>query len=85
MDLSITRRDLLKLGVATGLSPALRWLPDPRSFTFAFFSDTHLGLEGRNLDACRTLVQEMATGMRPAWAAPRRCCCSPTTGWGARR
>ncbi|HEX8319081.1 PQQ-binding-like beta-propeller repeat protein [Longimicrobium sp.] len=65
---SITRRDLLKLGVASGLSPALRWLPDPRSFTFAFFSDTHLGLEGRNLDACRSLVVEMAERMRPALA-----------------
>jgi outer membrane protein assembly factor BamB len=65
---SITRRELIKLGVATGLAPALRWLPDPRSFTFAFFSDTHLGLERRNLDACRTLVREIADGMRPALA-----------------
>lgn len=64
----ITRRALLKLGLATGLAPALRWLPDPRSFTFAFFSDTHLGLEGRNLDACRTLIREIADGMRPALA-----------------
>ncbi|HEX8394475.1 MAG TPA: PQQ-binding-like beta-propeller repeat protein, partial [Longimicrobium sp.] len=64
----ITRRDLLKLGLATGLAPALHWLPDPRSFTFAFFSDTHLGLEGRNLQACRTLVLEMAEAMRPGLA-----------------
>lgn len=68
MDLSITRRELLKLGVATGLAPALRWLPDPGSFTFAFFSDTHLGLQGRNLEACRTLVREMADRVRPALA-----------------
>lgn len=65
---SITRRHLLKLGVASGLSPALRWLPDPRSFTFAFFSDTHLGLEGRNLDACRSLVVEMAERVNPTLA-----------------
>ncbi|HEY0021850.1 MAG TPA: PQQ-binding-like beta-propeller repeat protein [Longimicrobium sp.] len=68
MTSSITRRDLLKLGLATGLSPALRWLPDPRSFTFAFFSDTHLGLEGRNLEACRSLVVEMAERVRPTLA-----------------
>ncbi|HYH79942.1 MAG TPA: PQQ-binding-like beta-propeller repeat protein [Longimicrobium sp.] len=68
MDLSITRRDLLKLGVATSLAPALRWLPDPRSFTFAFLSDTHLGLEGRNLEACRTLMREIAERMRPRLA-----------------
>jgi outer membrane protein assembly factor BamB len=68
MDLSITRRDLLKLGVATSLAPALRWLPGRRSFTFAFFSDTHLGLEGRNLEACRTLMREIAERIRPGLA-----------------
>lgn len=64
----LSRRDLLRLGMVAGLAPALRWLPAPPSFTFAYFSDTHLGLERRNLDACRTLMVEIAERMRPALA-----------------
>jgi outer membrane protein assembly factor BamB len=66
----ISRRALLKLGVAAGIAPAaaFRRLPDAASFAFAYFSDTHLGLEGRNLDACRTLLLEMAETIRPELA-----------------
>jgi outer membrane protein assembly factor BamB len=64
----ISRRDLLKLGLAAGASSAFRWLPAPPSFTFAYFSDTHLGLQGRNFEECRALVREIAEGMRPALA-----------------
>lgn len=68
LDAPLSRRTLLRLGVAAGLTPALRWLPAPPSFTFAYFSDTHLGLERRNLDACRTLMVEIADRMRPVLA-----------------
>ncbi|HEX2094919.1 MAG TPA: PQQ-binding-like beta-propeller repeat protein [Longimicrobiaceae bacterium] len=64
---AISRRDLLKLGVAAGLAPAFRWLPAAPSFTFAYFSDTHLGI-GRNYDECRALVTEMAGAFRPELA-----------------
>ncbi|GLC23553.1 PQQ-binding-like beta-propeller repeat protein [Roseisolibacter agri] len=67
---TISRRALLKLGLAAGLAPAaaFRRLPDLRhaaSFSFAYFSDTHLGLERRNLDVCRTLMLEMAETIAP--------------------
>lgn len=64
----LSRRDLVKLGLAAGVSSAFRWLPAPPSFTFAYFSDTHLGLEGRNLEECRVLVREMADLLRPELA-----------------
>lgn len=70
MQPSISRRALLKLGLATGLAPAtaFRWLPDTASFAFAYFSDTHLGLERRNQDACRALLLEMAETIAPELA-----------------
>lgn len=63
----LSRRDLVALGLAAGAAPALRWLPGAGSFAFAFFSDTHLGLGKRNLDACRAMMGEIADG-RPALA-----------------
>ncbi len=63
----LSRRELLKLGVAASLAPAFRWAPAPGSFAFAYFSDTHVGLVGRNEGACRALVTE-AAALRPAFA-----------------
>jgi outer membrane protein assembly factor BamB len=45
---SITRRDLLKAGAAVSLSPLARLAlcnADEANYTFAFFSDTHVGLK----------------------------------------
>lgn len=68
MNHPISRRELLKLGLATSLAPAARWLPAASpSFTFAYFSDTHLALE-RNYEECRTLMLEMAGAIRPVLA-----------------
>lgn len=61
---TISRRDLLKLGLATGLAPAFRWLPAAPSFSFAQFSDTHVSI-GRNGAECRALLLEMAQTVRP--------------------
>ncbi|MBV9773102.1 MAG: PQQ-binding-like beta-propeller repeat protein [Gemmatimonadetes bacterium] len=66
MDSSISRRDLLKLGLATGLAPAFRWLPVAPAFTFTHFSDTHVSI-GRNGAECRALLEEMARTIRPAF------------------
>jgi outer membrane protein assembly factor BamB len=60
MDALLSRRDLLKLGLAAGLAPAFRWPADPASFALAYFSDTHVGLAGYNVDACRTMLAEAA-------------------------
>lgn len=68
--LPISRRDLLRAGGALALTPALahaeRWRQRPGSFTFAYFSDTHVAL-GRNirenadmLDEIRKLPVELA-------------------------
>lgn len=62
MDGVLSRRDLVALGLAAGAAPALRWIPKPGSFAFAFFSDTHLGLGERNLAACREMMREIAGG-----------------------
>jgi hypothetical protein len=64
----ISRRELLKLGLATSIAPAARWLPvDVPSFTFTYFSDTHLALE-RNYEECRPLMLEMARVISPELA-----------------
>lgn len=64
----INRRELLKLGLATGLAPATRWVPaGAGSWSFAYFSDTHLGVE-RHLRECRELVREIAERVRPSLA-----------------
>ncbi|MDF1504930.1 PQQ-binding-like beta-propeller repeat protein [Roseisolibacter sp. H3M3-2] len=68
LDTPISRRDLLRLGVAAGIAPALPRLRDPRAFDFAYFSDTHLGLKDYNFEACRRLVLEIAERVRPALA-----------------
>ena len=60
MDALLSRRDLLKLGLAAGLAPAFRWPADPASFALAYFSDTHVGLNGYNVDACRAMLAEAA-------------------------
>jgi outer membrane protein assembly factor BamB len=67
LDASLSRRDLLKLGLAAGLGPALRWRDDAASFAFAYFSDTHVGLAGYNVEACRAMMAE-AAATRPALA-----------------
>lgn len=67
-DRTLTRRELLGLGVAAAVSSGFRWLPAPGSFSFAYFSDTHLGLGGRNQEECRALVLEMARTLSPALA-----------------
>jgi len=60
----ITRREVLKAGAAVALSPIVRsisTLMEPDSFRFAFFSDSHVGLEG-HLAECKSMLHEM-TGL----------------------
>jgi hypothetical protein len=66
----LTRRDFLRTAAAAALAPALpAWGPAPRarSFSFAFFSDTHVALT-RNAHECRALLRELAGVVRPAFA-----------------
>lgn len=68
MPLPLTRRELLKLGLAAGLTPAARWAPTaPGPWSFAFWSDSHVQRE-RNGPVCRALVTEIAERIRPAFA-----------------
>jgi outer membrane protein assembly factor BamB len=65
----ISRRDILKVGAAAGLSPVARLasaFPDDRSFTFAYFSDTHVRLKG-NIDENRAMFQQIKA-INPAFA-----------------
>jgi outer membrane protein assembly factor BamB len=64
----LTRRDFLKAGVAAALAPVPAFALPPRAFSFAFFSDTHLALAGRNERECRAMVEEIAQGIRPDFA-----------------
>jgi outer membrane protein assembly factor BamB len=64
----LTRRDFLKAGVAAALAPGAGWALPPRAFSFAFFSDTHLALAGRNERECRAMIEEIARGIRPDFA-----------------
>ncbi|HEV3048744.1 MAG TPA: PQQ-binding-like beta-propeller repeat protein [Longimicrobium sp.] len=66
----LTRRDFLKTAAAAALAPALpAWgrAPAVRSFSFAYFSDTHVALD-RNAHECRALLRELAGRIRPAFA-----------------
>jgi outer membrane protein assembly factor BamB len=68
--MSITRRQLLKLGVGAGLAPAFRTiqaLVPSDGFTFCYFSDTHIALQ-RNLDECREMLLEMREQIAPDFA-----------------
>jgi hypothetical protein len=65
---TFTRRDFLKAGVAAALAPVPAFALPPRAFSFAFFSDTHLALQGRNERECRAMVEEIASGIRPDFA-----------------
>lgn len=65
----ITRRDILKVGAAAGLAPLTRFagaFPDDRSFTFAYFSDTHVRLKA-NIEENRAMLNEMKA-IQPAFA-----------------
>ncbi|HJP83379.1 MAG TPA: PQQ-binding-like beta-propeller repeat protein [Fimbriimonadaceae bacterium] len=65
----ITRRDILKAGAAAGLAPLTRFANawnDDRSFTFAFFSDTHVRLQG-NIEENRLMFNEIKA-LQPAFA-----------------
>lgn len=64
----ITRRDLLKVGAAAGLAPLTRYAGafDDRSFTFAYFSDTHVRFKA-NIEENRAMFAEMKT-IKPAFA-----------------
>ena len=65
----ITRRDLLKVGAAAGLAPLARYagaFAEGKSFTFAYFSDTHVRLKG-NIEENRAMFAEMRT-LQPAFA-----------------
>ena len=53
----ITRRALLQAGAAA-LVPIPRFSADPSSFSFAFFSDTHIGLTG-HMSECQSMFREM--------------------------
>lgn len=67
--LPITRRDLLKAGAAAGLAPLAKYadalLPADGSFTFTFFSDSHVSMK-RNIEECRTMLAEMRA-LNPAF------------------
>jgi outer membrane protein assembly factor BamB len=58
----ITRRDLLRAGGALALTPTLgkaeRWLRQEGSFSFAYFSDTHVSLN-RNITENAEMLAEM--------------------------
>jgi outer membrane protein assembly factor BamB len=61
--MEITRRDILKSGAAASMAPLAKYasaLPSlaPPSFSFAFFSDTHVSIK-RNVEECRSMLQEM--------------------------
>ncbi len=62
---SLTRRQLLKLGVVASLAPR-RLLAEAGSWSFVVFSDTHFGVAG-NYEKDRALLEEMAA-LRPDFA-----------------
>lgn len=59
---NFTRRDLFRAGGALALAPAIaqaeRWLPKNDSFSFAYFSDTHVSLKG-NLKENAAMLAEI--------------------------
>ena len=65
----ISRRDILKASVAVGIAPVAR-LADAisvdQSFTFAYFSDTHVRLKG-NIDENRAMLSAIKS-INPAFA-----------------
>jgi len=66
----ITRRDVLKAGLALGALPFLpkaSWSNPQRGGSFAYFSDTHVSLQ-RNVAEGRAMLEEMGKFFRPAFA-----------------
>src|SRR4051812_12912639 len=62
-DQFLSRRDFVKAGTAMALSPLAIRVPavlPTESFSFAFFSDTHVGLKGNILEN-RAMFTEMAS------------------------
>ncbi len=65
----LSRRDLLKVGVAAGLSPLAQLARADQNqggFSFAYFSDTHVRLKG-NIDENRAMLAEIKA-FQPAFA-----------------
>ncbi len=65
----ISRRDILKVGAAAGLAPLAQYsgaFSDDRSFSFAFFSDTHVRLKA-NIEENRAMFNEIKA-FRPSFA-----------------
>lgn len=65
----ISRRDILKVGAAAGLAPVAHYagtFGDDKSFSFAYFSDTHVRLKA-NIDENRAMLNEIKA-FRPTFA-----------------
>lgn len=68
----LSRRQVLKIGLAGAAWPLARSvgafaLPEAKSLTFAYFSDTHIGLKS-NVDETRTMLAELSRAIQPAFA-----------------
>jgi outer membrane protein assembly factor BamB len=65
---TLNRRDFVKAGLAVALTPRMALARPPRSFSFVYFSDTHLALGGRNERECREMIQEILHDLKPDFA-----------------
>lgn len=67
MNRVLTRRDTLKLGAAAAALPLLPRAASQGSFSFAYYSDTHVSLN-RNVDECRDMIREIRRTFAPDFA-----------------